>query len=95
MRTAYVDNEGFENRRHLLRLWLTSTVNTHAIDPARAPAGSGPWRGQQGGASAGRVLVDAPAPAPYCISPASAGFPREAYLGIYADGRLTAPLDAE
>lgn len=27
--------KGFENRRHLLRLWLTSTVNTHAIDPER------------------------------------------------------------
>lgn len=27
--------QGFENRRHLLRLWLTSTVNTHAIDPER------------------------------------------------------------
>ncbi|KAI7843623.1 hypothetical protein COHA_002863 [Chlorella ohadii] len=36
-RTAYVDHPGFENRRHLLRLWLTSTVNTHAIDPERFP----------------------------------------------------------
>ncbi|PRW39338.1 taurine catabolism dioxygenase [Chlorella sorokiniana] len=36
-RTAYVDHPGFENRRHLLRLWLTSTVNTHAINPERFP----------------------------------------------------------
>ena len=35
MRTAYEDHPGFENRRHLLRLWLTSTVSVHAIDPQR------------------------------------------------------------
>lgn len=36
MRTEYVDHEGWADRRHLLRLWLTSTVSTHAIDPQRA-----------------------------------------------------------
>ncbi|GAB4818759.1 hypothetical protein N2152v2_005805 [Parachlorella kessleri] len=34
MRTAYIDQEGFDNRRHLLRLWI-SVPGANPIDPHR------------------------------------------------------------
>lgn len=107
-RTEYEDEEGFENRRHLLRLWLTSTVNTHAIDPQRASRCLlAPWqccwlRLPPAGQCADRLyealctsLHSTPSVPRLCPAYCAAGFPKEAYLGIYAKGLLSAPLDAE
>ena len=33
MRTEYEDHPGFENRRHLLRLWLTHPEDARPLDP--------------------------------------------------------------
>lgn len=43
MRTEYEDHPGFENRRHLLRLWLTHPEDARPLDPTyfgHSPAGA-------------------------------------------------------
>lgn len=92
MRTEYEDHEGWENRRHLLRLWLTSTVSTHAIDPERACAERRGRVQRRAGSGAGMQRWHSLLPRSARDGPA--GFPREAYLGIHSE-KLMAPLDAE